>query len=139
MAKKLGGKSNGESVSGYFRTIFAKRPQLLDSGSNKELLERWLMDHPGVEKVPENVKQILANLKSVLRKKARAGKFLPTPNAAPAPAPARATTVSAKALETLEERIDDSLTLARTQDREGLAEVIKLLRHARNKVVWLMG
>jgi hypothetical protein len=139
MAKKRRRSSGGESVSGYFRSIFEKRPHLLDSGSNKELLNRWLQDHPGIEKVPENVKQNLANLKSVLRKKARQGKFITSNDAAPAPAPARATTASAKILESLEERIDECLTIARAQDREVLSEVIKLLRYARNKVVWMMG
>jgi hypothetical protein len=138
MARRRRG-SNGESVSGYFRKIFQKKPSLLNSGSNKELLDQWLRDHPGVEKVPTNVKQNLANLKSVLRKKARQGKFVASNGEAPAAAPARAVTAPARILESLEEQIDDCLTTARNQDREAFAEVIKLLRHARNKVVWMMG
>jgi hypothetical protein len=132
-------RDGGESISGYFRTIFEKRPSLLDSGSNKELLEKWLSDHPGIESVPSNVKQILANLKSVLRKKVRSGKFVPANSTAPAPALAKATTVALRSLEALEEHIDDCLSLAKQQDREALAEVIKHLRVARNKVVWMMG
>jgi hypothetical protein len=42
-------------------------------------------------------------------------------------------------LEALEEAIDDCLTLARNFDREGLADVITLLRKARNAVVWKGG
>ena len=142
MAKRRRRGSGEESVSGYFRSVFERKPHLLDSGSNKELLDGWLADHPGVEKVPNNVKSNLANLKSVLRKKRRQGKFTRANNVAvmemPAP-PAKPTTASLRALETLEESIDECLTVARTQDREGLGEVIKLLRQARNKVVWLMG
>ena len=139
MAKRRRSGSDGESVSGYFRAIFQRKPSLLNSGSNKELLDQWLRDHPGVEKVPTNVKQNLANLKSVLRKKARQGKFITSNGSAPVPAPARAATAPAKILESLEEHIDDCLTIARAQDREAFADVIKLLRHARNKVVWMMG
>jgi hypothetical protein len=42
-------------------------------------------------------------------------------------------------LESLELVIDDCLTLARKMDREGLADVIGLLRQARNAVVWKLG
>jgi hypothetical protein len=42
-------------------------------------------------------------------------------------------------LEALEELIDDCLSLAKHLDREGLESIIKLLRRARNEVVWKMG
>jgi hypothetical protein len=42
-------------------------------------------------------------------------------------------------LEALEEQIDDCLSHAKHRDREGLQEVIRLLRRARNEVVWKMG
>jgi len=42
-------------------------------------------------------------------------------------------------LDALEEQIDECLTLAKNLDREGLANVIGLLRRARNEVVWKMG
>src|SRR5262249_53894211 len=44
-----------------------------------------------------------------------------------------------RGLESLEERIDDCLTLARSLDREGLEAVIDLLRRARNGVVVQQG
>jgi hypothetical protein len=44
-----------------------------------------------------------------------------------------------RGLESLELAIDDCLTTARTMDKEGLADVIGLLRQARNTVVWKMG
>jgi hypothetical protein len=42
-------------------------------------------------------------------------------------------------LEGLEFQIDECLILARQLDREGLQEVIGLLRRARNAVVWMIG
>ena len=46
---------------------------------------------------------------------------------------------SVRGLDALEEQIDECLTLAKNLDREGLANVISLLRRARNEVVWKMG
>jgi hypothetical protein len=51
------------------------------------------------------------------------------------PKPAR----KANDLETLEEKIDDCLTMARALGGEGLDEVISHLRRARRLVVWQMG
>jgi hypothetical protein len=138
MARKKRKGSKGESVSGYFRTILLRRPDLINGSSNKELLDRWLGDHPGHSEVPTNVKYNLANLKSLLRKKLRTGKL---PVAGPAVTAASAHAVSAPRhkLESLEEQIDDCMTAAKTMDREGLAEVIHLLKRARNKVVWKLG
>ena len=44
-----------------------------------------------------------------------------------------------RGLESLEEQIDECLTLAKNLDREGLSSVINLLRRARNEVVWKIG
>lgn len=127
-----------ESVSGYFRAIFNERPDLLDSKSNKELLDRWLADHPNKKTVPNSVKQNLANVKSLLRKKTRLG--VPLEAKLPPPAlKAKGGNHAAGTLATLEEQIDDCLTMARMMDREGLQTVIDHLRRARNEVVWKMG
>jgi hypothetical protein len=131
MAKKT---KSGESIGGYFRKVFEENPKLLDAPSNESLLQRWLQDHPDQKEVPSNVKSNLANIKSVLRKKRREG------TAAQSARPARAIARTANSeLETLEEHIDEGLTLAKNIDREGLASVIALLRRARNEVVWKMG
>jgi hypothetical protein len=138
MAKMRGRRRKGkESVSGYFRQIFIERPELLSSTSNQELLERWKADH-GTTDVPNSVRSNLANLKSHLRKRQRLGLSLGGKVAARGPdMPLRRT--SSNGLEALEEHIDDSLTLAKNLDRSGLAEVIVLLRKARNQVVWKLG
>jgi hypothetical protein len=130
--------SDGESIAGYFRKIFEENPKLLKTRSNQELLNRWLMDHPGHRTIPSKVKGALANVKSILRKKRRerARRQEAEP---PVLGAAGALKKPIRGLDLLEEQIDDCLTAAKTMDREGLAEVISLLRRARNAVVWLMG
>jgi hypothetical protein len=133
-------KGNGETMSGYFRKIFAENPGLLDSRSNDELLQRWLKDHPGETDVPKSVKVGLQNIKSVLRSKSRRrrqGKAAAT-GAGPVSQPT-GIGVKKNKLEALEERIDDALMFARGLDEEGLHDVISHLRRARNEVVWKMG
>jgi hypothetical protein len=134
--------SNGESIAGYFRKIFAETPKLLKTRSNEKLLKRWLADHPDEKKVPDSVKSSLSNIKSVLRSKKR--KRRKANAAAAAEIAAGPVAVAVKkpktmVLETLEERIDDCLTDARNLDKDGLEEVIRLLRKARNGVVWKLG
>jgi hypothetical protein len=139
VAKKITAARPEESVSGYFKQLFKDRPDLLNAGSNTALFERWLQDHPAEKNVPNRVKNILSNVKSIVRRKRRrkAGKKkateLPTlvaPQAKPVPV---------VKLESLEEQIDDCLTHAKRLDREGLADIILLLRRARNGVVWKIG
>jgi hypothetical protein len=141
-------KERGETVSGYFRKVFAEAPRLLEGRSNQELLDRWLKDHPGHKEVPENVKANLQNVKSILRTKARKRKGgrpkkrAATAQAAAAPqaaSPAVTTAAKGSKLAQLEERIDDCLSMAKYMDAEGLQYVINHLRRARNLVVWKQG
>lgn len=143
-AGKKGGKAQarGESISGYFRKVFKENSKLLKSRSNEELLRRWLADHPGETAVPERVRQGLSNVKSVLRSRRRKRGGSTKEASAPAklgwtgpPAPAS----SQMKLETLEERIDDCLMMARMMGEEGLTDVIQHLRRARNGIVWRLG
>jgi hypothetical protein len=130
----------GESTAGYFRRVFGEHPEWLAGKSNADVLARWLADHPGHAEVPEKIKQNLANIKSVLSKQGR--KKRGRRKKEPQPAAAAAVTAprkSVRGLESLELAIDDCLTRARQMDREGLADVIGLLRQARNAVVWKMG
>ena len=140
---KPGGPEKGESVSGYFRTIFDESPGLLDTRSNDELLTRWLKDHPGDKEVPERVKKILSNVKSVLRSRGR-HKERGRPKTAPVQAGTTTIGVEAphakvRSLASLEERIDDCLYYAKSHHRDDLDAVVRLLRDARNRVVWTMG
>jgi hypothetical protein len=141
MAKRQAAR--GESVSGYFRKILAERPDLLRKRKNTVLFELWLRDHPGHKKVPLNVRQGLSNVKSVLRKKGRKrgkkgrlsrGALAVTNGVAP-----KIIRIPATVLVKLEVQIDACLTLARTTDADGLGDVIRELRSARNAVVWKQG
>ena len=90
------------------------------------------------------MKGILFNVKSKLRKKLGAKRGRPRkeaqPNNAVQPAEvAPIRRVPTRRLESLEERIDDCLTLARSLDRDGLEAVIHLLRKARHGVVVKQG
>jgi hypothetical protein len=138
-AKKVQQKSgqgpanaNGqESVGGYFRKLFRESPKLLKARSNDEVLQRWLADHPGQTEVPERIKNNLANVKSLLRKKSQAK---PAP-AAGAPAEQPQAPPAGGSLEALEGRIHECLTLAKGIDSEGLAEVVRSLRRTRIELI----
>jgi hypothetical protein len=132
-------KNDPESVSGYFRRIFDENPKLLESRSNDELLQRWLADHPGSKEDPERLRQILSNVKSVLRKRGRRKTAAAKPQGRHLTTRAAARETPLDKLEFLEERIDDCLTIAKLMDQEGLGSVIQHLRRARNEVVWKLG
>jgi hypothetical protein len=137
-------ETSGETSSGYFRRIFKENPHLLVTRSNEELLARWLTDHPGEKTVPPNVKKHMAKVKGILRHKGRKKlgrpKKVELDGAVPAvTTPPKPTRIAPKGLEALEEMIDDCLTVAKHMDREGLDDVIRLLRNARNAVVWKLG
>jgi hypothetical protein len=142
--KKVTQVETGETTGGYFRRVFKENPKLLVTRSNDELLARWLIDHPGEKTVPPNVQKHMSNVKSLLRHKGRKKIGRPkkveqdgaVPAASTPPKPAR---IAPKGLEALEEQIDDCLTAAKRLDREGLDDVIRLLRNARNAVVWKLG
>jgi hypothetical protein len=128
----------GESMSGYFRKVFDENPKLLDSRSNDELLDRWLLDHPGRKSELGKVRANLANIKSVLRQKRRKRRGGRKSAEATVAMPAHAK-IATRSLESLEERIDDCLSQAKSLDRDGLASIIHHLRRARNELVWKMG
>jgi hypothetical protein len=131
----------GETTAGYFRQVFAEHPEWLAGNSNADVLARWLADHPGHAEVPEKIKQNLANIKSVLRKQGRQkrGRRKKEQAAEATAAAVAAPRKRVHGLESLELAIDDCLTRARQMDKDGLADVIGLLRQARNAVVWKMG
>jgi hypothetical protein len=132
-----------ENVSGYFRKVFAENPGWLKERSNDKLLQRWLTDHPGEKEVPAKVKVNLSNIKSILRSKKRkkvakvATDSQPVSSSSPVKV-ARVATGSSK-LEALELQIDECLISARHLNKEGLHDVIAMLRKARNAVVWKIG
>jgi len=137
-------EANGETSSGYFRRVFKENPQLLVTRSNEELMARWVADHPGHKAMPPKVQGHMSNVKSLLRKKGRkkrrkAKKVEQDGAVTAVSTPPKPTRIAPKGLEALEEMIDDCLTVAKRMDREGLDDVIRLLRNARNAVVWKLG
>ena len=132
------GQPGGENISGYIRRVFKENPKWIETRSNDEILARWLKDHPGETEVPERVKKNLSNVKSLLRQARRKKPGRPKKESQPA-GPTAAPRSAVRGLETLEEQLDECLTLAKNLDWEGLSSVINLLRRARNEVVWKMG
>ncbi|HEV3256324.1 MAG TPA: hypothetical protein VG013_05535 [Gemmataceae bacterium] len=126
-------------MSGYFRGVFEERPDLLDARNNAELLYRWLQDHPEAVSVPDKVKASLANIKSVLRRNRCHQRGGGSTAEQPAEMTPQATRGPSAGLLSLEESIDNSLSIAKKLNRQGLEGVIRLLRRARNEVVWEMG
>ena len=135
---KPSGNAGAENVSGYFRRVFKERPDLLSGSSNAQLFDRWLKDNPGEKEVPKRIKAILFNVKSVLRQKGRKRRAAKEARQPMAFASAGHRAPNEK-LEVLEAEIDEALTMAKNLGREALADVIKLLRRARNQVVWKLG
>jgi hypothetical protein len=138
-------KGTNESLGGYFRGVFAKRPEWLVERSNDAILAQYRADHglaPDATLEPR-IASNLSNVKSVLRKqgrkqgKRRVADTMAPVAAAPVTMPVRRGMNGR--LESLEEMIDDCLTMAKHQDRQGLHDVIQLLRRARNNVVWKLG
>ncbi len=129
------GPEKGPSVMNYFRQLFQENPRWLRERSNDKVIERWLQDHPDQAEMPKNVRNTLANVKSSMRKRGRKlkraadGAAPPAVPAAPDGAGTRARGQD-RGLEALELQIDECLTLARTLDRGGLEDVIRLLRRA---------
>ncbi len=136
--------SDGESVQGYFRKILDDNPKLLKKRSNDALYERWLKDHPGQTEVPLRVKQGLSNLKSVMRNRRRRRRRIQAAGLVAAGSVARrgrpaGTGRGGNALVNLESQIDEALVMARQLEAQGLEDVVRLLRTARNRVIVLLG
>ncbi len=152
-------KSDLPTISGYFRQLFAEKPEWLKETSNDAILERYRTDHglpPGAA-LDQSIKSNLANIKSVLRKQSRGPRQTAPANRVgrvngametQTASPMQSTRTGNK-LEPLEEMIDNCRDLAKSIDRDGLtdpsidrqglAEVLKGLRRCQNKIVWMIG
>jgi hypothetical protein len=136
MAKGGRGRKRGnESVSGWFRNAFTQHPEWLRGRSNAAVMEQWQADHPG-QSFGASERNACNNVKSLMRKRQRRRGRKPASEGGGAVPAVR---VSRSNLELLEEHIDDCMSMARTLDKIGLELVVKLLRRARNEVVWKQG
>lgn len=139
---KTKGRSNPESISGYFRQLFESNPDLLDHGKNDVIIAQWQTDHPG-EKVTDRIKGNLANTKSIMRNKfgkvkRRRKRGRPAAADGTMPSVPKVRT-SIAALEKMESLIDECLGVARHQANPGLDPSIRHLLAARRAVAWQMG
>ena len=134
------GKERGKDTpGGYFRILFTERRDWLAAGTNGPVYEQWKKDHNGRE-MNASQKNIMANVKSVLRKKFGIGRTGRKKRGRP---PGTAMTVAPRtwtqSMEHLEVNIDLCLSAARRLEPEKLEKVIDHLRRARNGVVMLLG
>lgn len=134
-------KAEAESLFSYFKRIFRENPKWLRKKANDEVLQRYADDHPG-EEVNQRIRQNMANVKSQMRKKqgiGRRGKKRKENGEAPEVVKPTSAQASGKILERLEVEIDECLSRVRQLGDEQLGDVVKLLRRARNIVVYKMG
>lgn len=132
----MGRRKKGSGSYAYFRNLFTENPELLEQKSNLAILARYRQDHnlPEDSELERSVRNNLANIKSNMRKEGRkSGKIKAAKNKS------AAYSKSSSRLEILEEMIDDCLTLAKSEGKEELKQIITPLRRARNEVVWLLG
>jgi hypothetical protein len=127
-------------MSSYWRQLFTENPKWLKAKRNKEVLARYRADHNIPEDTPIDKKQLqaLANTKSNMRKQKRRRGRRAAEEAAAQGLPVKKVRIP-QGLEKLEIAIDDAMMLARSLDAEGLHDVWRQLRHARNQVVLKMG
>jgi hypothetical protein len=125
-------------MTSYFRTLFEQNPSWVTEPSNDLVVARYRADNNlGADaEISKSVRQTIANVKSRLKKgpkvKGRRGR-------PPKALAAVGSRTGRGGLDQLEEMIDDTMSMARALDREGLGDVIRLLRSARNEVVWKSG
>lgn len=60
-------EGQGQTLSGYFRQLFARYPTWLDLKDNSQILQHWAAEHPG-QAITDSVKGTMANIKTTLRK-----------------------------------------------------------------------
>jgi hypothetical protein len=129
-----------ENISQYWRQYFGAHPRLLRVRSNEAALAQWKADHPKATEIPPRVINGLTNVKSLLRKKRRKGKYgHPRNEALSANGSAstiRAVKVPSKLLEALEDELDKCLALI--TGHEGLGTVVQVLKHARRLAIMKM-
>jgi len=109
--------SNGESIAGYFRKVFAAAPKLLKAAQQREGC--WiagLVDHPGEQEVPDlGQEQPVQHQERLTQQEAQAaeGQGPPLARSRHSRSPLRSSSRRPRSSKTLEEQIDDCLTAAR--------------------------
>ena len=123
-----------------FRRVFTDTRSGSHTRSNDDVLARWSSTIWAKRRCREGQADPLEREKQSPQR--RPNETLCTEKASPAAEPTAAAPrphEGLRGLESLEEQIDECMTLAKNLDREGLSSVINLLRRARNEVVWKIG
>ena len=131
-------KRRKNTTSAYFRRLLTEHPEWLKGKSNDIILNQYREDKGKNPDAPISVKvrNILSNIKSVVRKELGLGAY--------AGRKARALAKTAPSgltqrLEDLEEQIDECMVKAIAISAETMESVIRMLRKARREVVWKLG
>lgn len=138
-----------KTVRQYWIEVLTAHPSWLQERSNERLFKEFLKDHPEFDEVPTKARQGLSTVKSLMRKEFKDRKRGRKADAAETDSGTVASATAAtgaprtrgrsnSALEALEERIDDVLTQAKSTEGVELAQVVQLLKAARNSVIVLL-
>jgi hypothetical protein len=132
-------KVAGESKSGLFKRLFTSNKDLLKVPSIDEIIK--MFEAETGRSATDKDRGVAANIKSKLRKqlgmrgrRRRGGKRGRPPGSGNA-AVAVAVAPRVSSALALEDAIEDCIYLARKMESERLADVIKMLRRARNQLV----
>jgi hypothetical protein len=133
-------KTAGESKSGLFKRLFMSNKEMLKVPSIDEVIK--LFEAETGRSATDKDRGVAANVKSKLRKqlgmRGRRGKKRGRPAGGGSTAVAVAAPRVSSAL-ALEDAIEDCIYLARKMESDRLADVIKMLRRARNQLVLVTG
>ncbi|HEX4590325.1 MAG TPA: hypothetical protein VH120_10380 [Gemmataceae bacterium] len=134
-------KTKGVSKSGIFKHIFESNKELLRVPSIAEALKQFEAEYGQAPTASDrglaaNIKSKLRRIHGMRRRKRRGGRRAEAGNGAVAmPAPR----IRASSTLALEDAIDDCIYLARRIESAQLAEVVRLLKKARNQLIVLTG
>ncbi len=135
--------SEGESKSALFKRLFESNPELLKVPSIDEVMK--LFEAETGRSATGKDRGVAANIKSKLRKAhGLRGRRRGRKRGRPVGSGNRAAAVAvaaprASATLALEDAIEDCIYLARKMESDRLADVIKMLRRARNQLILLAG
>jgi hypothetical protein len=131
-------KATGESKSGRFKRLFESNKDLLKVASIDEVIK--MFEAETGRSATDKDRAVAANVKSKLRRslgmrgrRRRGGRRGRPPGSGSMAVAVAAPRVSAALA--LEDAIEDCIYLARKMESERLADVIKMLRRARNQLV----
>jgi hypothetical protein len=135
-------KKKGDSKSGIFKRLFLSNKELLAVPSIAEIMKLFQAE---VGRTPTDADRgVAANIKSKLRKdlglrpgrrRRKGGRKAASANGAVAVAVPRATA----SMLALEDSIEDCIYRARRMELDSLADVVRLLRRARNHLIIMAG